>query len=67
MLAYMCIKTAIMVLKDKTADYDVTIASSFAMIVGFPIALCVDVLFSPFEILGFVAYFLRRGENNVKD
>ena len=67
MLAYMGIKTMIMALKDKTLDYDVTIATSVAMIVGFPIALCVDVLFSPFEILGFIAYLLRRENKNEKE
>lgn len=61
MLAYMCIKTAIMALKSKDVDYDVAVAVSFAMIIGFPIMLCIDILFSPFEILCFIAYLSRRG------
>ena len=64
MLAYMCIKTAIMTLKDNSFDYFEAICISFALIVAFPIALCIDILFSPFEILGFIAYLLRR-ENSV--
>lgn len=64
MLAYMCIKTAIMVLKDKNAEYDIAIVGAFAMILGFPFMVCIDILFIPFEILGFIAYLLRR-ENSV--
>ncbi len=67
MLAYMCIKTAIMVLKDKDEEYDVAVGVASIMIIGLPVMLCIDILFSPFEILGLIAYLLRRENKNEKN
>ena len=61
MLAFLTIKAIISILKDKYVDYALTSIASVSLLIGFPVMLCVDILFSPFELLGFIAYLLRKG------